>query len=121
MVFPRGTGVSARREVVLWTLQRGTAVVLALCVVVHLATIIYAVRGGLTAHEILGRTRGNYAWAIFYSTFVVAAAVHGAIGLRAIALEWLRLRGAILEGTVSLIAIALLVTGMRAVMAVVGA
>jgi fumarate reductase subunit C len=113
--------VSGRREAVLWTLQRATAVVLALCVVVHLATIIYAVRGGLNAHEILARTRGNYAWAMFYSTFVLAAAVHGAIGLRAIALEWLRMRGALLEWTISLVAIALLVTGMRAVIAVVSA
>ena len=37
----------------LWIAQRASAAVLALCVVVHLATIIYAVRGGLTAAEIL--------------------------------------------------------------------
>ena len=42
--------------------QRASAPsVLALAVAVHLATILYAVRGGLTAGEILGRTRGNLA------------------------------------------------------------
>ena len=37
----------------LWYAQRVSAIVLAVCVVVHLATMIYAVRGGLTAAEIL--------------------------------------------------------------------
>ncbi|MBC7710250.1 MAG: succinate dehydrogenase, partial [Rhizobacter sp.] len=31
---------------------------LALCVLVHLVTILYAMRGGLSAAEILARTRG---------------------------------------------------------------
>ena len=43
----------------LWYWQRVSAMVLGFCVIVHLATIIYAVRGGLTAAEILARTRGN--------------------------------------------------------------
>ncbi len=76
--------MNARRETMLWVAQRVTAVVLAFCVLVHLATIIYAVRGGLTAAEILGRTRGSVAWAAFYVIFVMAVAVHGAIGLRAV-------------------------------------
>ena len=74
--------MSAAREVRLWVAQRATAVVLAVCVVVHLATIIYAVRGGLTAAEILARTRGSIAWGAFYSVFVLAAAIHAPIGLR---------------------------------------
>jgi fumarate reductase subunit D len=52
--------------------------VLAVCVLVHLATIIYAVQGGLTAAEILGRTRGNHAWLAFYTVFVLAVSVHSA-------------------------------------------
>ena len=56
-------GVSARREAVLWIGQRVSAMVLAACVMVHLVTIIYAVRGGLSAAEILARTRGSIAWA----------------------------------------------------------
>ena len=51
--------------------QRMSAMVLALCVVVHLGGMIYAVRGGLTAAEILGRTRGNWAFGAFYAVFVV--------------------------------------------------
>lgn len=102
----------------LWIAQRVTAMILAACVVVHLATIIYAVRGGLSAAEILGRTRGSMAWAAFYATFVVAAAVHGGIGLRAIAIEWMGLR----EGADRLyvfFAVALTLLGLRAVLAVV--
>jgi fumarate reductase subunit C len=113
--------MSARREAALWVAQRATAGVLALCVVVHLATIIYAVRGGLNAADVLARTRGNYAWASFYAVFVVAAAVHGAIGLRTVAAEWLGLRGAVAEVTMTLVAIALAATGLLAVAAVVGA
>ena len=42
-----------------WYWQRISAMVLALCVVVHLAVMIYAVRGGLSGAEILARTRGS--------------------------------------------------------------
>ena len=102
----------------LWAVQRVTAAVLALCVFVHLATIIYAVRGGLTAAEILGRTRGSITWALFYTTFVVAAALHGAIGVRTIAAEWLGLRGSAAAVAAAVIALALAALGMRAVIAV---
>jgi fumarate reductase subunit C len=64
--------LSARSQTVLWVAQRASAVVLALCVAVHLATIIYATRGGISAAEILGRTRGNTGWFAFYSLFVLA-------------------------------------------------
>jgi len=113
--------VSAQREVRFWVAQRVTAVILAICVVVHLATMIYAVRGGLTAGEILGRTRGSIAWGTFYSVFVFAAAIHGAIGLRAIAAEWLRFRGAAAELTMTVVGLVLTLAGLRAVAAVVGA
>jgi fumarate reductase subunit C len=113
--------MSTGTETRLWILQRATAVVLALCVVVHLVTIIYAVRGGLNAADVLARTRGNYAWAAFYGVFVIAAAIHGAIGLRTVAGEWLGFRGRFADGTLAVIAIALALTGFRAVAAVVGA
>ncbi len=82
-----------RSETQLWFAQRMSAAVLAICVLVHLATIIYATRTGLSAAEILGRTRGNSAWLAFYLVFVLAVAVHAPIGLRAIAIEWLGWRG----------------------------
>lgn len=111
--------MSRKREVLLWTAQRATAVVLAVCVVVHLVTIIYAVRGGLSAAEILARTRGSIAWGTFYSVFVIAAAIHGAIGLRTVAAEWLGVRGDAAEVGMSLVGLLLTLAGLRAVAAVV--
>lgn len=112
--------MSARRAAALWVAQRVTAVILAACVLVHLATIIYAVRAGLTAGEILGRTRGSLGWGAFYGVFVIAAAVHGAIGLRTIAAEWLQFRGAAAEWTMTVVGLALTLMGLRGVVAVVG-
>jgi fumarate reductase subunit C len=102
----------------LWIAQRLSAAVLALCVAVHLATIVYAVQGGLTAAEILGRTRGNHAWLAFYTVFVAAVSVHAPIGLRAVLLEWLRWRGATRDIALALFAGLLAWMGMRAVLAV---
>lgn len=113
--------MSRQREVAFWVAQRVTAVVLALCVLVHLATMIYAVKGGLTAAEILARTRGSIAWGTFYSVFVIAAAVHGAIGLRSIAAEWLGWRGDTAELLTTIVGLVLTIAGLRAVAAVVGA
>ena len=110
--------MTTRVETLLWIAQRVSAAVLAVCVAVHLATIIYAVQGGLTAAEILGRTRGNHGWLAFYTLFVVAVSVHAPIGLRAIFLEWLRWRGASRDVVLALFAAALAWMGMRAVLAV---
>jgi fumarate reductase subunit C len=82
-----------RGQLHLWIAQRVTAAFLALAVAVHLVTIIIAVRGGLSAAEILARTRGSEAWLLFYAGFALAAGLHAAIGLRAIAAEWLGWRG----------------------------
>ncbi len=108
----------ARRETWLWFAQRASAAVLALCVVVHLITIIYATRGGLSAAEILMRTRGNAAWLAFYVVFVLAVAVHVPIGLRAIATEWLRWSGASRDWALAAFAVALLIMGFGAAWAV---
>jgi fumarate reductase subunit C len=77
------------RQARVWYLQRISAMVLAVCVVVHIAVIIYAVRGGLSGAEILARTRGSWGFGIFYGVFVLACAVHVPIGLTNIAEEWL--------------------------------
>ena len=110
--------MSYRSDTTLWLAQRVSAAVLALCVVVHLATIVYAVRGGLSAEEILGRTRGNHAFLVFYATFVLAAAVHAPIGLRTVAIEWLGWRGRSRDIALSLFAMFLAWMGLRAVLAV---
>jgi fumarate reductase subunit C len=77
----------------LWAVQRITAAFLGLAVIVHLVTIMLAIRGGLSAAEILARTRGAELWFAFYVVFALCAGLHGAIGLRNIAGEWLGLRG----------------------------
>jgi fumarate reductase subunit C len=92
--------------------------VLALCVVVHLVTIIYAVRNGLSAAEILGRTRGSFVWGGFYALFVAAVAVHAPIGVRNILAEfgW---RGRGVDMLMCVLALTLAMWGFRAVWAVV--
>ena len=65
----------------LWYAQRISAMVLGLCVAIHLIIIFYAIRGGLSAQEILGRTQGNVLFAIFYEVFVIACFVHAPIGV----------------------------------------
>ena len=91
---------------------------LAACVFVHLATIIYAVRSGLSATEILNRTHGNVAWAAFYAVFVISVAVHAPIGLRNVLSETLGWRGSSLDWTVTVLGLALALWGFRAVYAV---
>ena len=110
--------MSFRSETTLWMLQRASAAVLALCVVVHLATMVYAIRGGLSAAEILGRTQGNFGWLTFYSTFVLACAVHVPIGLRAVLGEWLRWRSGSRDLALAAFAAVIAALGMRAVFGV---
>jgi fumarate reductase subunit C len=103
----------------LWFWQRASAAVLAVLVVVHLAIIVYAVRGGLTATEVLGRTRGSASFGAFYALFVIACAVHVPIGLSAIAQEWLGWRERTATVAAALFAALIVVAGLRAVYAVV--
>jgi succinate dehydrogenase subunit C len=107
--------MSARMETRLWLAQRASAAVLALCVVVHLATMIVAVRGGLTASDILGRTHGSVGWGTFYAVFVVAVSVHAPLGLRTIAGEWLGFRSRGADLVFALFAAALLGLGAFAI------
>jgi fumarate reductase subunit C len=90
-------------------------------VAVHLAVIVYAVRGGLTAEEILGRTRGSIGVAAFYALFVLACAVHVPIGLSAIAREWLGWRQRSADAAALAFAALIAIAGLRAVYAVVAA
>ncbi len=107
-------GANAKAETWLWIAQRASAAVLALCVLVHLVTIIYAVRHGLTGAAILGRTRGNAAALAFYFVYVLAIAVHAPIGLRSLMQEWLGWRSASLNRFVLALALALFAFGLRA-------
>ena len=111
-------------EGLLYALQRGTALILAPLVLVHLAVILYAVEGGLSAEEILSRTRGSLGWMLFYGLFVLAAAIHAPIGLRNLLLDWAPWtwteRGANrLEIVLAGFGLLLLALGLRAVWAVI--
>lgn len=104
----------------LFALQRLSAMVMAPFVLVHLGLILYAVRGGLTAAEILSRTQGSVVWMGFYTLFVVSVAVHVPIGLRNVLMEWLQL-GRRPAGWLCLaFAVLLLALGLRAVASVGG-
>lgn len=108
---PSGVRYAAWRFV----LQRASAALLAVCVVVHLATIIYAVRHQLTAAAIVARMHASAFWPTFYTIFVVAVAIHAPLGLRAIADEWLALRGRGADVVLAVIALVLLSGGLYAV------
>ena len=106
-------------ETRLFALQRFSAMLLGPLVVVHLGLILYAVRGGLTADEILGRTQDSIGWGLFYGLFVLAVSVHAPIGVRNVLKEWTAWRGPSLDLAMLLLAAALLSLGLRALWAVV--
>ena len=110
--------MSVRTQTFLWVAQRASAVVLALCVTVHLATMVYAIRGGLSAAEILSRTKGSVGWLAFYSVFVLAVTVHAPIGLRSVVTEWFGWRGTSRDLFLLGLAMLLAAMGMRAVFGV---
>ena len=72
----------------LYVWQRGTAALMVPLVAVHLAVIFYATRQGLSAADILSRTRGSVVWGAYYGLFVAAVSIHAAIGVRNVLPEW---------------------------------
>ena len=102
----------------LYMLQRITALIMAPLTLGHIAVMIYAIQGGLSTAEILGRTQGSVFWLLFYGTFVVAVSIHAAIGLRVIVSEVFGLRGVVLNVFTWGIWLIFLLLGARAVMAV---
>lgn len=106
-------------QVRLWYWQRMSAAVLGACTLVHLGIIIYAVRGGLSAAQILGRTQGSIAFGVFYACFVLACAVHVPIGLARMMQETLKWGDKLVWTVASLFGALLLVTGLAAVYGVV--
>jgi fumarate reductase subunit C len=103
----------------LYVWQRLTAALMVPLVLAHVAVIFYATRKGLTAQDILGRTRGSLLWASFYGIFVVAVAVHASIGIRNILTEWSRVAGRTADLFSTVFGLTLLLLGLRAVLAVV--
>lgn len=107
-------------ELRLYLLQRLSAAILAPLVLLHLGVMIYAIQGGLSADEILARTRGSWFWGGVYGLFVLAVALHAAIGVRGILKEWRPAR-ALANALGGALGLVLLLMGLRAVAAVVGA
>jgi fumarate reductase subunit C len=105
-------------DIRLYMLQRVTALIMAPLTLGHIAVMIFAVQGGLSTAEILGRTQGSALWLVFYGSFVVAVSVHAAIGLRVIAHEMLGLKGRTLGVFTWGTCLIFLVLGTRAVAAV---
>ena len=99
--------------------QRLTAAFMLPLVLVHLAVIFYATRNGLSAADILARTRGSITWGLFYGLFVLAAAVHAPIGLRTVLCEWTPLGSRSCTLAAITFGLLLLALGVRAVAAVV--
>jgi fumarate reductase subunit C len=113
--------VSGRAETWLWLAQRLSAVVLAVAVTVHLATMVYAVRGGLDAAEVVTRVGGSAAWLTFYAVFVGAAAVHAPIGLRTVLAEMTALPRRLVDVVAVAAAVAIAGLGWRAAIVLHGA
>jgi len=103
----------------LYVWQRLTAALMVPLVLVHVAIIFYATREGMTAADILARTRGSIAWASFYGAFVVAVAIHAAIGVRNVLTEWSPLEDRSAGILASAFGALLLLLGARAVVVVV--
>ena len=101
----------------LW--QRLTAAVMVPLVLVHVAIIFYATRKGMSATDILARTRGSIMWASIYGLFVAAVAVHAAIGVRNVLAEWSPLGDRRSGWAAVVFGVLLLALGLRAVAAVV--
>ena len=111
----------------LYILQRATALILVPLLLVHLIVIFYATAKGLSAASILARTRGSFGWGGFYTLFVLASAVHAAIGLHNVFAEWAPaafksnppLLAFVLKAVLWGSGVALALLGLRAVYAVV--
>ena len=105
----------------LYLAQRLSALVMAPLVVGHLALIVHAVQGGLTAAEITARAQSFALLPWLYALFAVAAAVHAPIGLRNVLREWTALPRAWIDRGMLALFFVLLFLGLRAVRALAGA
>ena len=109
-----------RAETYLWLAQRVSAMVLAICVTVHIATMIVAVQGGLSASEIVERIGGNKIWLAFYLIFVLSVVIHAPIGLKTILREMTPLPANRITLLVGLFAGLIAVLGFRAAIGLYG-
>lgn len=107
-------------EMRLFVLQRLSAMVMVPFIFVHIGMIVYAVRGGLSAEEILTRTQGNWLWIAFYALFVISASIHAPIGIRKVLKEWTSIGYQAANWLALGLGVLFLLLGLRAVIAVGG-
>lgn len=105
-------------DIRLYVLQRLTALVMAPLTLVHIGVMIYAIQGGLSAGEILGRTQGSVFWFLFYGLFVISVSIHAAIGMRVIIAETFKVSGLLLNAISWAMLLLSLYMGALAVLAV---
>jgi len=101
-----------------YALQRLSALVLIPLALIHLGLTLYAFHDGLTAAEILSRTRGSMFWGLFYSLFILAIGLHGTIGLQTILRESLKLSRKAAGMAAGIAGLLLIIAGLYAVAAV---
>ena len=105
-------------DLILFVVQRATGAILAILLLVHLITIMFAVQGELTVAEILSRVQSNIAWIAFYGLFIITAVVHSMIGLRNIIAEMTGLSKRAVDLVVTFYAVFSLVLGYEALNAI---
>ncbi len=105
-------------DIRLYMVQRITALIMAPLTLGHIAVMIYAVQGGISAEEILSRTQGSIFWFLFYGSFVIAVSLHGAIGLRVVVHETFGVTDRALSLFTWFVAAGLMALGLYAVFAV---
>lgn len=109
---------SVNIDLFVFVTQRVTGALLALLLLIHLITIMYAVQGDLSVSEIVARVRGNTAWIIFYGFFIITVVVHAMIGLRNILTEMSSLNRRVIDLTVTTYAAITLLLGVEAIKAI---
>ncbi len=97
-------------------MQRYSAVALIPFVLTHLATLLLIGSAGLSANDVLSRTRGSLVWMIFYSLFVGLLALHSAIGIWQVGRLINRVSPWLVAAVAWLFALATLGLGARAVL-----
>jgi len=107
---------TVRSETWLWLAQRTSAIVLAVCIAVHLTTMIIAMQGGVSTAEIAGRVGGNPVWLVFYGIFLAAVSVHAPIGIRTVLQETTSLSAKRIGLLTMLLGLFVFVLGVRTIL-----
>lgn len=100
----------------LWIFQRASAGLLAICVLVHLFTIVYATQAGLSGADIVARLQSNTIWFGFYLLFLLSVSVHAPIGIRTVLMEHTGLPRGFIDAFALILLVALLWSGVASML-----